>query len=120
MCFFLLSLLAAMTSTSATAATGRVECNSLPSKILAHSVNYCVILPPSYDTDKTRKYPVLYFFHGLGDNEQMFIHTGGFTLVEDFWERGQLGEFLIATPNPGASFYINSRHATTRQQDVLS
>src|SRR5260221_2650691 len=92
-CFFLLPLLAAMTSTSATAATGRVECNSLPSKILAHPVNYCVILPSSYDTDKTRKYPVLYFFHGLGDNEQMFIHAGGFNLVEDLWERGQMGEF---------------------------
>jgi len=118
-CFFLLSLLAALTSTSATAATGRVECNSLPSKILAHSVNYCVILPPSYDTDKARKYPVLYFFHGLGDNEQMFIHTGGFNLVEDLWERGQLGEFLIATPNAGASFYINSRDGKARYEDFL-
>src|SRR5258708_7411297 len=117
-CFFLLSLLAAITSTSA-AATGRIECNSLPSKILAHPVNYCVILPPSYDTDKTRKYPVLYFFHGLGDNEQMFIHTGGFNLVEDLWERGQLGEFLIATPNAGASFYINSRDGKTRYEDFL-
>jgi putative tributyrin esterase len=118
-CFFLLSLLAAITSTSATAATGRVECNSLPSKILAHPVNYCVILPPSYDTEKTRKYPVLYFFHGLGDNEQMFIHTGGFNLVEDLWERGQLDEFLIATPNAGASFYINSRDGKTRYEDFL-
>ncbi len=96
-----------------------MECNSLPSKILGHPVNYCVILPPSYDTDKTRKYPVLYFFHGLGDNEQMFIHAGGFNLVEDLWERGQLGEFLIATPNAGASFYINSRDGKTRYEDFL-
>ena len=86
------------------AATGRIECNSLPSKILAHPVSYCVILPPSFDADKTRRYPVLYFFHGLGDNEQTFIHTGGFNLVEDLWERGQIGEFVIATPNAGASF----------------
>jgi hypothetical protein len=27
----------------------------------------------------------------------MFIHAGGFNLVEDLWEHGQLGEFLIAT-----------------------
>src|SRR5260221_6042356 len=118
-CFFLFSLLAAITSATATAATGRVECNSLPSKILAHPVNYCAILPPSYDTDKTRKYPALYFFHGLGANEQMFIHTGGFNLVEDLWERAQISEFLISTPNAGASFFINSRDGKTRYEEFL-
>lgn len=101
------------------AATGRVECNSLASKILTHAVNYCVILPPSYDTEKTRRYPILYFFHGLGDNEQMFIHAGGFNLVQDLWERRQIGEFLIATPNAGASFYIDSRDGKSRYEDFL-
>src|SRR6266404_1205359 len=118
-CFFFLALLLALCSTSTAVATPRIECNSLPSKILAHPVNYCVILPPSYDTDKTRQYPVLYFFHGLGDNEQMFIHTGGFNLVEDLWEHGQLGEFLIATPNAGGSFYINSHDRAVRYEDFL-
>jgi S-formylglutathione hydrolase FrmB len=103
----------------ASAATGRMECNSLPSKILAHPVNYCVILPPSYDADKTRRFPILYFFHGLGDNEQMFIHAGGFNLVQDLWERGQIGEFLIVTPNADATFYINSRDGKVRYEDFL-
>jgi S-formylglutathione hydrolase FrmB len=101
------------------AATGRVECNSLPSKVLAHPVNYCVILPPHYDADKERRFPILYFFHGLGDNEQMFLHAGGFNLVEDLWENGQLNEFLIATPNAGTSFYINSYDAKLRYEDFL-
>jgi S-formylglutathione hydrolase FrmB len=100
-------------------ATARVECNSIPSKILAHPVNYCVILPASYDREKTRRYPILYFLHGLGDNDQMFIHTGGFNLVEDLWERKQLGEFLIATPDAGATFYINSHDGKTRYEDFL-
>jgi S-formylglutathione hydrolase FrmB len=117
--FFLIFLLILCFTSSTSAATGRVECNSLPSKILAHPVNYCVILPPSYDADKTRKYPILYFFHGLGDNEQMFIHAGGFNLVEDLWEHGQLGEFLIATPNAGDSFYINSHDGAVRYEDFL-
>jgi len=103
----------------ASAATGRIECNSLPSKILAHPVNYCVILPPSYDADKTRRFPILYFFHGLGDNQQMFVHAGGFNLVQDLWERGQIGEFLIATPNADATFYINSRDGKVRYEDFL-
>jgi S-formylglutathione hydrolase FrmB len=101
------------------AATGRAECNSLESRVLGHRVNYCVLLPPGYDTEKTRRYPTLYFFHGLGDNEQMFLHAGGFSLVEDLWERGELAEFLIVTPNAGASFYINSRDGRVRYEDFL-
>ncbi len=102
------------------AASGRVECNSLPSKILARPVPYCVLLPPSYDADKARSFPILYFFHGLGDDEQMFVHTGGWNLVEDLWERKQLGEFLIATPAAGATFYINSHDGKARSPIVMA
>lgn len=104
---------------SSKAATGRAECSSLPSKILSRSVPYCVLLPPSYDTEKSRRYPVLYFLHGLGDNEQMFIHSGGLNLVEDLWEQHQLGEYLIVTPSGGASFYINSHDSQRRYEDFF-
>lgn len=104
---------------SARASSGRVECNSLPSKILARPVPYCVLLPASFDADKTRRFPILYFFHGLGDNEQTFITTGGWNLVEDLRERSQLKDFLIATPAGGASFYINSRDGKVRYEDFL-
>jgi S-formylglutathione hydrolase FrmB len=101
------------------ATSGRVECNSLLSKILARRVPYCVLLPPGYDADKTRQFPILYFFHGLGDDEQMFVHSGGWNLVEDLWERKELGEFLIATPAAGATFYINSNDGKVRYEDFL-
>src|SRR5215510_4856157 len=101
------------------AATGRAECNSLASRILGHPVSYCVLLPPGYDAQKSRRFPVLYFFHGLGDNEQMFLHAGGFSLVEDLWERGELGEFLIVTPSAGATFYIDSRDGKVRYEEFL-
>jgi S-formylglutathione hydrolase FrmB len=101
------------------APAARIECKSLPSKILAHPVNYCAVLPPGYDSDKARKYPVLYFFHGLGDNEQMFVHGGAFNLVQDLWERKEIGEFLIVTPEAGATFYINSHSGKARYEDFL-
>jgi S-formylglutathione hydrolase FrmB len=100
-------------------ATGRGDCLSLPSKILGHPVGYCVLLPPSYETEKTRRYPVLYLLHGLGDNQQMLIHSGGFNLVEDLWDRHQLGEFLIVTPAADASFYVNSRDGHDRYEDFF-
>src|SRR5690242_12525044 len=53
----------------------RGECLSLPSRILGRAVPYCVILPPGYGDTGNRRYPVLYYFHGLGDNEQMFVRS---------------------------------------------
>lgn len=100
-------------------ATGRAECNSLHSRILGRDVPYCILLPPSYDTNTTRRFPTLYLLHGLGDNEQMLIHSGGLNLVEDLWEQHQLGEFLIVTPAARASFYINSRDGRHRYEDFF-
>ncbi|MGH9745725.1 MAG: alpha/beta hydrolase [Candidatus Acidiferrales bacterium] len=91
----------------------------MPSKALSRAVPYCILLPPSYDAEKARRYPVLYFLHGLGDNEQMFLHSGGWNLIEDLWEQRHLGEFLIVTPAAGASFYINSRDGKQRYEDFF-
>jgi S-formylglutathione hydrolase FrmB len=100
-------------------AAPRAECLSAPSKILGHPVAYCVLLPPSYDAEKARRYPILYLLHGLGDNEQMLIHSGGFNLVEDLWERHQLADLLIVTPDGGSSFYINSHDGRHPYEDFF-
>ncbi len=102
-----------------TQATGRAECFSMRSRILGRAVAYCALLPPSYNAKKTRRFPVLYFLHGLGDNEQMLLRSGGLNLVEDLWERRQLGEYLIVTPQGDASFYINSRDGRVRYEDFF-
>jgi S-formylglutathione hydrolase FrmB len=100
-------------------AAGRVECNSLPSKILARPVPYCIVLPPSFDADKARTFPVLYFLHGLGDNEQFSVHSGAWNLVEDMRDKGELKDFIIATPDARASFYINARDGRERYEGFL-
>ena len=89
------------------------------SQILGRPVAYCVILPPSYDSETSRRYPALYFLHGLGENEQILIASGGLSLIEELWDQKQIGEFLIVTPAAGSSFYINSRDDRTRYEDFL-
>src|SRR3990172_2567223 len=115
----LLAVLLCLLLAPAARAAGRGECVSMRSRILGDPVAYCALLPPSYDTQKTRRYPVLYFLHGLGDNEQMFLRSGGWSLVQDLWERRQLGEFLIVTPAGGSSFFINSRDGRHRYEDFF-
>ncbi len=109
-------------------AQGRVECSTLTSKILESPVRYCAVLPPSYDAStpsketaprEIRRYPVLYYLHGLGDNEQSLVNSGGLNLIQDLREQHKIGEFLIVTPEGGRTFYINSRDGRTRYNDFF-
>jgi len=100
-------------------AAGRAECFSLQSKILKRAVPYCVLLPPSYDAAKDKRYAVLYYLHGLHGNEQSFLEAGGLNLVEDLWDRHAIGEFLMVFPNGDDSFYINSRDGKVRYEDFF-
>lgn len=100
-------------------AQGRAECRDAPSKILGRAVPYCVILPPSYDSDKARRYPILYFLHGLGGDAQQLIAGGGLDMVADLWQQKKITEFLIVTPGAGRSFYVNSRDSRVRYQDFF-
>jgi S-formylglutathione hydrolase FrmB len=103
----------------ARAATGRAECRAVPSKILGHPVPYCILLPPAYDAQKSRRFPVLYFLHGLGGNDQILIESGAMTGIDDMWQHGLLGQFLIVTPDADTSFYINSHDGHDRYQDFF-
>src|ERR1700752_4568208 len=75
-------------------AQGRVDCSTLQSTILRRGVHYCVMLPPGYEKDTTRKYPVLYFLHGLGEKEQTLLRRGGWGLIEDLRQQNKVGDFL--------------------------
>lgn len=100
-------------------AESRVDCSQLPSKILGKPVPYCVMLPPSYDAQKTQRYPVLYYLHGLGDNEQSLINAGGWSIYEDQLAQKKVGEFLIVTPYEFRSFAINSRDSHMKYEDFF-
>ena len=104
-------------------AQGRIDCNALESRVLRQTVHYCVMLPPGYDTatagPSPRRYPVLYFLHGLGGNEQAFFKGGGWDLIEDLREQGQISDFLVIAPEGKRSFYINSADGRVRYSDFL-
>jgi S-formylglutathione hydrolase FrmB len=72
-------------------------------------VRFCALLPPSFDREPQRRYPVLYFLHGLGENEQSFVEGGGWNLLEHMRDAGQVGEFVVIAPDGGSTFYVNSR-----------
>jgi len=109
--------------TISASAQSRIDCNALKSHILGETVHYCVLLPPSYDSapanHSAKRYPVLYFLHGLGENEQTLFKTGGWNLIEDLRQQHKVGDFLIVTPEARASFYVNSADGKVRYSDFF-
>lgn len=104
-------------------AQSRIDCNALQSRILKETIHYCVMVPSGYDAAiakrPARQYPVLYFLHGLGDNEQTLFKSGGWNLVEDLQQQHKLGDFLIVAPEGQATFYINSADGRVRYSDFF-
>lgn len=105
------------------AAQSRIDCSALNSRILKQVVHYCVYLPAGYDAAATehppRRYPVLYFLHGLGDNEQTLFNSGGWTLLDDLRNQHKIGDFLIVAPEGRRTFYINSFDGAVRYNDFF-
>jgi len=104
-------------------AQSRIDCNALNSKILKYPVFYCVYLPAGYDAGAKKtpaqRYPILYFLHGLGDNEQTLFNSGGWTLLDDLRQKHKVGDFLIVAPEGRRGFYINSADGSVRYSDFF-
>jgi S-formylglutathione hydrolase FrmB len=113
--FFILLLFLAVTAF----ASERVQCGSVTSRFVQHPVGYCALLPPSYDAHPARRFPVLYFLHGLGGDHTFLVSNGGWGLIEDAWEQKRLGEFVIITPQADVSFYINARNGIPKYEDFF-
>src|SRR5205823_397754 len=114
------SLLFALFATAGLAcAQGRIECSTFASHVLQRAVRYCVMLPPGYEKESNKKYPVLYFLHGLGENEQALMRSGGWGLIEDLQREHKVGDFLMVSPEGSGSFFINSADGHDRYSDFL-
>jgi S-formylglutathione hydrolase FrmB len=113
------AIAASLASTPSASAQERIDCSTLDSKILGRKVRFCVMLPPSYETEKTRKYPVLYFLHGLGESEHTLLTSGGWGLIEDLRQQHKIGDFLLVAPEGRGSFFINAAGKGERYSDFF-
>ena len=96
----------------------RFDCSAIKSGILKRVVHYCVYLPSGYDAAQ-QPYPILYFLHGLGDNERTLFNSGGWTLLDDLRKQHRMGDFLIVAPEGWRSFYVNSADGRFRYSDFF-
>lgn len=87
-----------------------------------------IYLPPSYDKEPDRRYPVVYMLHGFTGNSSMWLNVSSFytPTVPDRFERlineGKSGEMILVFVDGyclyGGSQYVNSA-ATGRYEDYI-
>jgi len=112
--------------------TGVIVSRSLASDALANNTlglpaagMFEVYLPPSYESDEERRFPVLYLLHGIGGTSRDWTAQGT-TIQHVMDERiaaGSVPEFLVVMPTAmttfGGSFYVNSP-VNGRWEDYLA
>ena len=75
---------------------GRVQQILFPSKSTNTSRRAFVYTPPSYDKDKSKRYPVLYLQHGWGEDETAWSNQGHANLIMDnMIAEGKIKPFII-------------------------
>lgn len=76
----------------------------LASEALGHDVGYAVWLPPDYEASGDRRFPVVYFLHGMGGDESK--DAGGFSsLVQRAIGEQWMPYTIVVFPNGGRSGY---------------
>ncbi|MCE5332460.1 MAG: esterase family protein [Bacteroidales bacterium] len=84
----------------------RTETKNIHSTVLNADREYTIFLPKSYETDKNKKYPILYLLHGMMDTNKGWFERGHVKDVADqLIASGEACEMIIVTPNAGGNVY---------------
>ena len=108
-------------SVELSAQVSRVEYKTSTANSSATRFEYGLYLPPSYSSSPAKKYPVLYFLHGLYENETRWSTRGEWAtiMLDRMIAEGKIGEFIVAIPFGGISFYTNTRDGSEKWEDMI-
>lgn len=99
----------------------RVEYKTYQSALMNRELQYGLYLPPSYATAGNRRYPVLYFLHGLNETAMRWSSRGETDLMLDrMVAEGKIGEFIVVVPmSSPTSMYTNVRNGNEPWEDAI-
>ena len=84
-----------------------IEFKSFDSTSIGQALYYSVFLPPSFSKNPSRTYPVIYFLHGLNNDDSSWtVERYGHiqNSLEQMMLSGKLPEFLMVNPRGDSSF----------------
>jgi S-formylglutathione hydrolase FrmB len=100
-----------------------IEFKSFDSQSLGMPERYSIFLPPSFAKDPTRTYPVIYFLHGLNNDETSWtVERYGHiqNTLEQMFLSGKLPEFIMVHPRGDNGFYCNYIDGSRRYEDLVT
>lgn len=68
---------------------------------MQREIGFCLYLPPGYEKDTERRYPVIYHLHGAGGNETRSVYSA--SVLHEGILAGKLPEIVMVFPNGGRS-----------------
>jgi S-formylglutathione hydrolase FrmB len=110
-------------------AAGRVVADTLWSPALGTRKQFLVYLPPSYDREPARRYPVAYYLHGLWGSESNWVRQGGIAGVMDSLVAAGGPELVLVMPDGDDGWYTtwnalgnaaDCQRDTTRREPAAS
>jgi S-formylglutathione hydrolase FrmB len=100
-----------------------IEFKSFQSRSLGMEEHYSVFLPPSFSKNPARTFPVVYFLHGLNNDETSWtVERYGHVQnsLEQMMISGKVPEFIMVHPRGDNSFYCNYLDGTRRYEDLVA
>jgi S-formylglutathione hydrolase FrmB len=100
-----------------------IEFKSFDSKCLGIPERYSIFLPPSFAKNPSRTFPVIYFLHGLINDETSWTvdRYGSIqNTLEEMILSGKLPEFIMVHPRGDNSFYCNFVDGSRRYEDLIT
>jgi S-formylglutathione hydrolase FrmB len=101
---YALALLAQLAVT-ADSARGEVRADTLWSQSLGTNKQYMVYLPPSYESQPARHYPVAYYLHGMWGAETDWVRQGSINVVMDSLIAAGGPELVLVMPDGDDAWY---------------
>jgi S-formylglutathione hydrolase FrmB len=86
-------------------AHGTLHTDTLWSQSLGIRKALVVYLPPSYAASPSRRYPVLFYLHGLSGNERNWSEQGALAATLDSLAAAGAGEAIVAMPDGDDGWY---------------
>jgi enterochelin esterase-like enzyme len=77
---------------------GRIELKQLQTELLPLPLEFRVYLPPCYDQQLDRRYPVLYLIHGSNYNDDQWDRLGADETADLLIAAGDIPPFIIVMP----------------------
>jgi endo-1,4-beta-xylanase len=80
-----------------------------PSRGVKTQASYRLYLPPDYQSNKTRRYPVIYYLHGLNDSSRKAVYVNYLQQADAAIRSGIMPPaIIVCVQAPNHGWYVNS------------